>query len=57
MFNVWLPKVLESRKGEGEGAIHAALRDVVLYALAGCPGSVVSSPLKSSEAHSRSAPG
>lgn len=45
MFNVWLPAVLEERKGKGDGAIQAALRDVVLYAVAGCPGSVVSSKL------------
>lgn len=42
MFNVWLPAVLESRQGKSDDAIHGALRDVVLYSVAGCPGSLVS---------------
>lgn len=42
MFNVWLPTVLESRQPDGENAIQGALNEYVLYAVAGCPGSVVS---------------
>lgn len=41
MFNVWLPSVLESRQPDGENAIKGALNEYVLYAVAGCPGSVV----------------
>lgn len=42
MFNVWLPAVLESRaQGEGDEAIREALREFVLYSVAGCPGSIV----------------
>ncbi|EKC98101.1 membrane transporter [Trichosporon asahii var. asahii CBS 8904] len=40
MFNVWLPAVLESRQ-TGPDAIRSGLWDLVLYALAGCPGSVI----------------
>lgn len=40
MFNVWLPAVLESRQ-TGADAIRNGLWDLVLYALAGCPGSVI----------------
>lgn len=48
MFNVWLPSVLESRQGDGDNAIQAALKEYVMYAAAGCPGSVVSVPNASS---------
>ncbi|KLT44613.1 MFS general substrate transporter [Cutaneotrichosporon oleaginosum] len=41
MFNVWLPSVLESRQGDGDNAIEGALKEYVLYAAAGCPGSVM----------------
>ncbi|ORY24113.1 major facilitator superfamily domain-containing protein [Naematelia encephala] len=45
MFNVWLPSVLESRaEGEGDEKIREALKEFVLYSLAGCPGSIVSCP-------------
>lgn len=47
MFNVWLPSVLESRQPDGEGAIKGALSEYVLYAVAGCPGSIVSTPIPS----------
>lgn len=42
MFNVWLPTVLEMKQKEGTDKIKGSLNDVVLYALAGCPGSAVS---------------
>ncbi|KAL1408359.1 hypothetical protein Q8F55_005168 [Vanrija albida] len=41
MFNVWLPSVLEMKQKEGTDKIKGSLNDVVLYALAGCPGSVI----------------
>ncbi|GMK53508.1 hypothetical protein CspeluHIS016_0100940 [Cutaneotrichosporon spelunceum] len=43
MFNVWLPSVLESRQGDDDNAIAGALKEYVLYAAAGCPGSVLGS--------------
>lgn len=45
MFNVWLPAVLESKaEGEGDAAIKYALQEMVMYAAAGTPGSIVSRP-------------
>ncbi|WOO77730.1 putative MFS-type transporterc [Vanrija pseudolonga] len=41
MFNVWLPTVLEMKQKEGTDKIKGSLNDVVLYALAGCPGSAI----------------
>ncbi len=49
MFNVWLPSVLESRQKEGDNAIEGALKEYVLYAAAGCPGSVVSALTRPSD--------
>ena len=50
MFNVYLPKLLEGRGApmeEDVGAtspksLSASMWDVVIYALGGCPGAVVS---------------
>lgn len=51
MFNVWLPSVLESRQGDEDNAIQAALKEYVMYAAAGCPGSVVSGELRLMSVH------
>ena len=47
MFNVYLPKLLETRSSSGEpgGApksLEDSLWDVVIYSLGGCPGAIVS---------------
>lgn len=43
MFNVYLPKLLESRLGHAEtGGRKRALWDVVIFTLGGCPGAIVS---------------
>lgn len=43
MFNVYLPKLLESRLGHTEtGGRKRALWDVVIFTLGGCPGAIVS---------------
>ena len=49
MFNVYLPKLLETRSPtrDPDGApksLEDSLWDVVIYSLGGCPGAIVSSP-------------
>lgn len=50
MFNVYLPKLLETRtgshdQGDGSKSLTDSLWDVVIYALGGCPGAIVSTPV------------
>jgi hypothetical protein len=45
MFNVYLPKLLETRSSEGgtkQTSLEGALWDVVIFTIGGCPGAVVS---------------
>ena len=45
MFNVYLPKLLETRGIDPNGApksLQDSLWDVVIYSLGGCPGAIVS---------------
>jgi len=46
MFNVFLPKLLESRLGSSSSDNHVsrkrAMWDVVIFTLGGCPGAIVS---------------
>ena len=43
MFNVYLPKLLETRsaKGAEPQTLEGTLWDVVIFTLGGCPGAVV----------------
>lgn len=51
MFNVYLPKLLEGRGAtlatdvDASKSLSASMWDVVIYALGGCPGAVVSAIL------------
>ncbi len=46
MFNVYLPKLLETRSSPGDGgapkSLTESLWDVVIYSVGGCPGAIVS---------------
>lgn len=46
MFNVYLPKLLETRSSPGDGGVPKSLTDslwdVVIYSVGGCPGAIVS---------------
>jgi hypothetical protein len=48
MFNVFLPKLLETRPGptpigeESPKALKESLWDVVIFTIGGCPGAIVS---------------
>lgn len=62
MFNAFLPKLLEKRLGgmnpepslggsavgikSGESSLEDSLWDVVIYSIGGCPGAIVSAPMK-----------
>ena len=51
MFNVYLPKLLETRGIDPNGApksLQDSLWDVVIYSLGGCPGAIVSLCLNTS---------
>lgn len=42
MFNVFLPKLLETRVGPGEPqTLEESLWDVTIFTLGGCPGALV----------------
>ena len=43
MFNVYLPKLLETRNGKGgePHTLEQSLWDVVIFTIGGCPGALV----------------
>lgn len=49
MFNVFLPKLLESDASGEAKSIDASLWDVVIFTLGGCPGALVRNSQRSLE--------
>jgi len=55
MFNVFLPKLLESGSANGGApkSIEESLWDVVIFTLGGCPGALVRRPSRPRPAYPR----